>query len=158
VLCERRDAAVAAQGSRGDGKILERRQLEGHVAGMTGDGREQIRVAHGQHQRAEAARRLAADGARLRRGDGPIAGIDRGDHLTREVRLVISERRRIEVLRAPPAGEAVGRDDDHLAHRAAADEAIEPRAQPRLPGVPRKQHLAGARVAGQPGDDRVAPR
>ena len=67
-------------------------------------------------------------------------------------------RRRVEVLRAPPAGEAVGRDDDRLAHRAAADQAIEPLAEPRLPGVPRKQHLAGAGVAGQPVDDRIASR
>ena len=63
------DAAVAPQRAGGDRQILERRQLEGHVARVAGDGGEQLGVAHRQHQRAEAARRLAADGAPGARGD-----------------------------------------------------------------------------------------
>ena len=73
--------------------------------------------------------------ARASRAAGAEAGVDRGHHLADQVGLVVAQRRRVEVLRAAPAGEAVGRDDDRLAHGAAAHQPIEPVAQPRLPGA-----------------------
>ena len=90
-----------------------------------------------------------------RAGDGAEARVDRRDHLAHHVRLVVADRRRIEVLRAAPAREAVGRDDDRLAHPPARP-AVEAVAQARLPRRAREQHLARPRVAGQPVDHRVA--
>ena len=155
---KRLDAAVPSQRARRGRQVRQRRELEGHVARVAGDGGEELGVAHGQHQRAEAARGLAADGAPAARGDGAkAAGRSRGSPRARDA----SRSFRAPANRgtgAAPAGEAVGRDDDRLAHRAGADQPIESLAQARLPGVPRKQHLARAAVAGQPVDHRITAR
>ena len=50
------------------------------------------------------ARRLAADGARLARGDGPIARVDRGNHLAHEVRLVVADAPASRGTARPPSG------------------------------------------------------
>ena len=73
-----------------------------------------------------------------RRRPGAEAGVDRRQHLADQVGLVVAQRRRVDVLRAAPAGEAVGRDDDRLAHPAARHQAVEPGPQPRLPGAVRR--------------------
>src|SRR5581483_10068706 len=65
-------------------------------------------------------------------------------------------RRRVDVLAAPEAREAVGRHDDDLAHRAAADQPVEALAEARLPGAALEHHLAGAGEPGQPVDHRIA--
>ena len=147
--------AVASQRPRRHRQVGQRRQLEVHVARVAGDGGEQLGVAHREHERAEAAGRLAADGARVARRDGAEARVDRRDHLTHDVRLVVPDRGRIEVLRAAPAGEAVGRDDDRLAHRARCRQPIEavaeaglPRASPRTASRPSPRSRTASRSPG----------
>ena len=133
--------------------------LERAVARVRADRAHHLGPLHRQHHRAVAARRLADDGARLALGNRAQRAVDEGHQLVAQVALVAPDRRRVDVLRAAVAGEAVGRDHDRLAHCAGAHRRAEPLGQRRLPRRAVERELpAVAAEAGEEQHHRIAPR
>src|SRR5690606_23907110 len=112
-------AVELVERARPVGEIAE---LEVGVAGMAGDRAPVPCVAHAVQHRAIAAGRLAEASAVLARGQRTELAIHQRNDLADQVIGVIADRRRVDVLVAAKAGEAIRQDDDGLSHPALVDE------------------------------------
>src|SRR5207247_4412278 len=88
---------------------------------------------------------------------GPKVPVDVRNELADDVVFVTARGSRVEILRPPVAREAIGHDDDRLAHLPGADEPVETLGQLLDPRSAREQQLA---EAGEPAEDvvdRISP-
>ncbi len=106
------------------GQIHQIAKLEGHIAGMAGGGRPEIRMAHGMDDCAIAAGRFAEDAAPTRPADAQIA-LHQGHHLAQQIILVAADGSAVDVLIAAQAAEAIGKCDGRRRHAPLADQSVE---------------------------------
>ena len=105
--------AVAQRPDR-RGDAGRHRELEQRVAGVGGEGREDVGPHHRHDHRPVAARRLAGDPAVVAVGGRRVALVDERHDLVAEVGLVVAGAGRVEELRAAVGGPAVDHDDDRV--------------------------------------------
>src|SRR5207244_13317341 len=123
VLRELVEGAVVVVAERANRlrKRLRIGHLEERVASVGRQPAKQVRPQHGRDHRAVSPTRLTGDAAMTRLGQRAIAGVDPGDDLVTEVRVVFARAGRIDVLTATDGGPGVDVDED-AGRRAAGGE------------------------------------
>src|SRR5262249_31165166 len=127
--------------------------LEGAVAGVVGEGVEDVGIERGKGERADAAAGAADAAAQSARA---IARVNERDELLHDVVLIAADGARVDVLAAAEAGYAVREDEDDAGH-PASDEVIEVRVEAGVAETAVQVHDAAAGEAHEAEDYRIAP-
>src|SRR5437660_2725866 len=141
----------------GAGEVRQVAVLEQGVAGVAGEGAEQVRPQHRRDHRAVATAGVGHHAAVAGDRQRPEAGGHPGHHVLAQVRVVAAGGRRVEVLAAAERRPAVDEDHDagrRLAGREQLVHHLGERVRERAPVAPHV-HLAG--VSLQDVDRGIAP-
>jgi hypothetical protein len=131
--------------------------LEEGVAGVGGEGAEQVRAQHRGHHRAVAAAGLAADGTVVAVGDGAIVGVHERHDLLAQVRVVAPGAGGVEKLAAAVCGPRVDVDHDRGRRLAPGEHVVGQFGEGAAEGVTVEPHRDVTRVALDHIDGGVAP-
>ncbi len=137
--------------------IREVAVVEIGVARMIRDGAPVLRVFHAVNHRAVAARRLAEAAAVVARGQRAEFAVDERNQLAGQVVRIRAQRRRVDVLVAAEAIEAIRKHDDARPHPALVHEAGGALRHVFVERPPADVRQARAGVAHEVPQHRIAP-